>query len=213
MSAFRILVVGCLITLAFGQNSEESEVVYRIGGGVSAPQVIMRSEPEYSEEARKINHQGVVLLTAIVQPNGRVRDIQVRKPLGKGLDEQAVNAVRQWTFKPGMKDSVPVSVLIAIEVQFYLWGVPTQPELIGDAPKCASPVQCVKVRLAVKKEGTVAERSIKVNGTKSKDLQQQVKRIVMQWRFKPAMQDGNAVRSEIEIDFDLEKLATGAEAK
>jgi TonB family protein len=200
-----------LLTCVFAQQPpQESEIVYRVGGSVSAPVAIFHPEPEYSEEARNLDYQGTVLCSAVVGSDGTVREIKILKPLGKGLDEKAIEVIRKWRFKPALKDGIPVAARVTIEVAFNLWGVPTHPEFIGDPPKCGSHFECVKVRLAVKKDGTVAERSIKVSGTKSKNIQQHVKRVVMQWRFKPAMQDGSPVRSEIEMDFDLDKLAIGA---
>src|SRR5262249_49790094 len=63
--------------------------VFRVGGGVSAPQVIFNPQPEYSEQARKAKYQGVVMLSIVVQRDGTVRDVKVLQPLGLGLDEKA----------------------------------------------------------------------------------------------------------------------------
>jgi TonB family protein len=95
--------------------------VFRVGGGVSAPVVIYKPEPEYSEEARKVKHQGVVLMAVIVGPDGRPRDLRILRPLGMGLDEKALEAVRTWRFEPAKKDGVPVAVLVNIEVGFNLY--------------------------------------------------------------------------------------------
>ena len=94
--------------------------VYRIGGGVSAPQLIRRVDPEYSEEARKAKHQGTVELYVEVEPDGRAHKILVRRSLGLGLDEKAIEAVRQWTFKPALKDGKPVTVGALVTVHFRL---------------------------------------------------------------------------------------------
>lgn len=94
---------------------------YRVGGGVSAPRPIYDPEPEYSEEARKAKYQGTVVLWVIVGPDGRPRDIRVSRPLGMGLDEKAVEAVRQWRFEPARKDGQPVPVQVSIEVNFRLY--------------------------------------------------------------------------------------------
>jgi TonB family protein len=95
--------------------------VFRVGGGVSAPVVIYKPEPEYSEEARKVKHQGVVLMAVIVGPDGRPRDLRILRPLGMGLDEKALDAVKTWRFEPAKKDGVPVAVLVNIEVGFNLY--------------------------------------------------------------------------------------------
>ncbi len=94
--------------------------VYRIGGGVSKPEVISKVEPEYSEEARKAKFQGVVLLDIIVDEKGNPRDVRVARALGLGLDQKAIEAVQKWRFKPGMKDGRPVAVTARIEVNFRL---------------------------------------------------------------------------------------------
>jgi TonB family protein len=94
--------------------------VYKIGGGVSAPQATYKPEPEYSEEARKAKYQGEVWLSVIVDEKGVPQDIKVTRKLGLGLDEKAIEAVRKWRFKPGMKDGKPVAVQATIAVSFHL---------------------------------------------------------------------------------------------
>jgi TonB family protein len=94
--------------------------VLRIGGPVSAPAVAMKVDPEYSEEARLAKYSGVVILNVVVDGDGRARDIQVTKSLGMGLDEEAILAVNQWRFRPGMRDGQPVLVRATIEVNFRL---------------------------------------------------------------------------------------------
>ena len=92
----------------------------RVGGGVTAPSLLSKIEPEYSEEARATKLQGTVLVKVVVDTDGLAKDIQVLKSQGMGLDEQAVIAITQWKFKPGMKDGVPVPVLAQIEINFRL---------------------------------------------------------------------------------------------
>lgn len=95
--------------------------VFRVGGGVSAPRAIYAPDPEYSEEARKAKYQGTCVLWLIVGPDGHPRDIRVARSLGLGLDEKAVEAVKQWKFDPAMKDGKPVAVQINVEVDFRLY--------------------------------------------------------------------------------------------
>lgn len=94
--------------------------VYRIGGGVSAPALIFKVEPEYSEEARKAKFQGTVVLAVVVDEKGQPRDLKVVRPLGLGLDEKAIEAVKKWRFKPGLRNGQPVAVAATIEVNFRL---------------------------------------------------------------------------------------------
>jgi len=93
---------------------------YTIGGDVAAPILISKTEPEYSEEARKAKYSGSVLLTIVVDQNGVPRDIRVVRPLGLGLDEKAIEAVRKWKFRPGTKSGRPVAVQAQVEVSFRL---------------------------------------------------------------------------------------------
>jgi TonB family protein len=94
---------------------------FRVGGGVSAPKAIYAPDPEYSEEARKVKHMGTVVLWLVVGPDGKPRDIKVLRTLGLGLDEKAIEAVRNWRFEPAMKDNKPVAVQINVEVNFHLY--------------------------------------------------------------------------------------------
>ena len=73
---------------------------FRVGGGVSAPKAIYAPDPEYSEEARKAKYQGTCVLWLVVGPDGKPRDIKVSRTLGLGLDEKAIEAVKQWKFDP-----------------------------------------------------------------------------------------------------------------
>jgi TonB family protein len=94
--------------------------VFKVGGGVSAPAVLFKVDPEYSEEARKAKYSGTVLLSVIVDTEGHAKDVHVLKSLGMGLDEKAVEAVLKWKFKPGMKGGQAVNVRAQIEVNFRL---------------------------------------------------------------------------------------------
>jgi TonB family protein len=91
------------------------------GGGVSPPRVVFQPEPEFSEEARKAKFQGVCTLALVVGVDGRPRNIRVQSSLGMGLDEKAIEAVKNWKFEPAMKDGHPVPVAIAVEVDFHLY--------------------------------------------------------------------------------------------
>ena len=93
---------------------------YRIGGGVSAPQLLLKIEPEYSEEARKAKYQGVVVLAVVVDENGKAQQLRIVRPLGLGLDEKAIEAVQKWKFRPGQLNGKPVPVAATIEVNFRL---------------------------------------------------------------------------------------------
>lgn len=94
--------------------------IFRVSDGVSAPVLTHKTEPEYSEEARKARFQGTVVLEVVVRRDGvpEIRRV-VRNP-GFGLDEAALRAVRQWRFEPGRRGKDPVDVLILVEVNYNL---------------------------------------------------------------------------------------------
>ena len=95
--------------------------VRKIGGGVSAPQLIFQVEPEFSEEARKAKVAGNVLVTLIVDAGGHPQRVRVLRGIGMGLDEKAVEAVRQYRFKPAMEGGKPVPVEVNIDVNFQIF--------------------------------------------------------------------------------------------
>lgn len=95
--------------------------LYKIGGGVSAPVATYSPLPEFSEEARKAKVAGSVLVYLQVDENGRPTHVRVARGIGLGLDEKAVEAVRQYKFKPAMKDGHPVAVELAVEVDFKIF--------------------------------------------------------------------------------------------
>jgi TonB family protein len=104
---------------------------YHVGAGVTAPVLLYKKEPEYTEEARKARYQGTVLLYVEIDPSGKATNIRVQRSLGLGLDEKAIEAVRQWKFKPGTKDGNPVTVTANIGVNFRTLDSPPAEVLNG----------------------------------------------------------------------------------
>src|SRR5579871_5865774 len=104
-----------------GEGGGTGGGVFHVGGGVSPPRVIHQVDPEFSEEARKAKYQGTCTLGLIVGTDGRPSQIRVLSSLGMGLDEKAIEAVKNWVFEPAMKDGHPVRVEIAVEVDFHLY--------------------------------------------------------------------------------------------
>jgi protein TonB len=91
-----------------------------VGGGVSAPQLLRSVQPEFTEDARRQNYQGSVSIKLIVDSQGNPQDLRLVSHLGMGLDEKAIDAVRQYKFRPAMYQGHPVSVQIVIDVDFHL---------------------------------------------------------------------------------------------
>jgi TonB family protein len=91
-----------------------------VGGGVSAPQLIHSVEPEFTQDARRENYQGSVSIKLIVDTQGNPQNVSLASHLGMGLEEKAIEAVRQYRFKPAMYQGHPVSVQIVVDVSFHL---------------------------------------------------------------------------------------------
>lgn len=91
------------------------------GGGVSAPKLIYSVDPQFSDEARRAKYQGICVVSVIVDAQGNPQHIRVVRPLGMGLDEKAVEAVKQYRFKPAMYKGHPVPVEVDIEVNFRIY--------------------------------------------------------------------------------------------
>lgn len=90
--------------------------------GVTLPVVVHSVKPGYTAAAMDAHIEGKVLLDVVVLHDGKVGDVKVSESLDMeyGLDTQAVEAARQWLFKPGMKDGKPVAVRVTLEMQFTL---------------------------------------------------------------------------------------------
>jgi periplasmic protein TonB len=95
--------------------------LYHVGGGVSAPQLVFAPDPEFSDEARRAKYQGVCVVSLIVDAQGNPQRVQVVRHLGMGLDEKAVEAVKQYRFKPATLQGKPVPVEVNIEVNFRIY--------------------------------------------------------------------------------------------
>jgi protein TonB len=97
--------------------------VYEAGGsGISLPTLVREVKPAYTADAIKNRIQGSVLMAVVVLPDGTVGEVTVIRSLDtvSGLDAQAILAVKQWMFNPGMKDGVPVAVRVTVEMTFSL---------------------------------------------------------------------------------------------
>ena len=117
-------IAALLVVLTAASAAQEDDVVYAPGNGVSLPRVIRDVRPNYTADAMRAGVEGVVVIEAIVLPDGKVGRVKLLRSLDPdyGLDAASLNAARQWTFKPGMKDGKPVAVRITIENAFTLGG-------------------------------------------------------------------------------------------
>lgn len=93
---------------------------YRPGSGIEPPRLIREIKPDYTDEARRRNLEGEVELEIVVRRDGSVSDVRVVRGLGGGLDQRAVDAVRQWRFAPARRLGSPVDVIVEVAVEFRL---------------------------------------------------------------------------------------------
>jgi len=93
---------------------------YRPGSGITPPAIQREVKPAYTEEARRRGISGDVVLEIVVRRDGSVGDVQVIQGLGGGLDQRAVEAVRQWRFSPARRFGTPVDVIVEVAVEFTL---------------------------------------------------------------------------------------------
>ena len=114
----KILLALAFVALVGAQDS----TVYTPGNGVSLPQVTRSVQPNYTSEAMQNRIEGKVGLEAVVLADGAVGDVKVVQSLDSvyGLDKNAVEAMKQWQFKPGVRDGKPVAVRIHVEMTYTL---------------------------------------------------------------------------------------------
>ena len=95
--------------------------VMHVGKGVSEPQLIYSVDPEFSDEARRAKYQGVCIVSVIIDAQGNPQHVRVARSLGMGLDEKAIEAVKQYKFKPAYYQGHPVAVEMDVIVNFRIY--------------------------------------------------------------------------------------------
>jgi TonB family protein len=93
---------------------------YRPGSGIEPPRLLREVKADYTEDARLRRLTGDVVLEIVVRRDGTVGDVKILQGLGGGLNERAVQAVRQWRFAPARRQGAPVDVLVEVAVEFKL---------------------------------------------------------------------------------------------
>jgi len=200
MRPFAVLLLAASAALTQTAPGTPPNGVYRVGGGVAAPALIRKQEPQYSEDARRTRYQGTVLLYVEIDPEGKATNIKVQRGLGLGLDERAIEAVQSWQFKPGTKDGNPVTVMATIEINFRLlshWSIARQefnttegavkPTLRGFVypPECA-PNSAAQISLSADIDSDGHVTSARVMQSSNPALEQPAIEAVQKWIFTPA---------------------------
>lgn len=93
---------------------------YRPGSGIEPPLLLREVRASYTAEARRRAIEGDVVLEIVVRRDGVVSNVRLIRSLGAGLDEKAVEAVRQWRFAPARRQGQPVDVVVTVSVAFSL---------------------------------------------------------------------------------------------
>ena len=116
----------------------------QVRGSVTPPKAIFHPEAQFSDDARQKKIEGNCLVGLTVDARGMPQDIHLRRTLEASLDEQAIEAVRRYRFKPAMKNGLPIPVSIAVEVRFRLreietaWRAVNQSSTRGHSPQYAA---------------------------------------------------------------------------
>lgn len=93
---------------------------YRPGSGIAPPRILTEVKADYTEDARRRNIEGEVVLEIVVRRDGSVGDVKLIGGLGGGLNDRAIAAVKQWRFAPARRLGAPVDVIVEVAVEFKL---------------------------------------------------------------------------------------------
>jgi protein TonB len=91
----------------------------RVGGNIKTPTKVKDGRPVYPAIAQSARVQGVVIIEAVIGPDGHVQDAKVLRSIPL-LDQAALDAVKQWEFSPTLLNNTPVPVIMTVTVQFTL---------------------------------------------------------------------------------------------
>jgi protein TonB len=95
--------------------------IYRPGGSVTPPRVVVQVSPKYTDDALLRRIQGTVEMELVVTKDGRPANIRIIRSLDPGgLDELAIAAVERWRFEPGRLAGAPVNVLVTVMLDFLI---------------------------------------------------------------------------------------------
>lgn len=116
---------GVVQTAAFGDASAKPVPSSQPKTAEVAPktlpaQILSKPTPAYTDEARQLKVEGEVLLEVILEASGRVRVLRVVRGLGHGLDESAVHAAQQISFRPALRDGQPADSTAVLHIIFQL---------------------------------------------------------------------------------------------
>jgi TonB family protein len=103
-----------------GGGDDDPNRIYTPGNGIKQPQILDKTKPKYTEDARRNKIQGVVVVSAVFRLDGTISDLKVVRGLGYGLDEEAIKAAAKIRFVPGQRNGKSVNVRAVLEFTFSL---------------------------------------------------------------------------------------------
>ncbi|HYE26422.1 MAG TPA: energy transducer TonB [Clostridia bacterium] len=115
-----VMVACCVAAWAQSGERQQDANAVEVTDEITPPRLLEVASPEYTDEAKKKRIEGDVIVSIIVDEKGRVASAKVKKGLGYGLDENAIAAVKEWTYKPAERDGKPVAVKMDVTTNFYL---------------------------------------------------------------------------------------------
>jgi TonB family protein len=118
--ALCVVAAGTLAIRTFPLQAQDRHIHDVSEPGVSAPKVIYKVDPNYTQEARDVKIEGTVVVDLEVYPDGKAHNLKVKRTLDPGLDQRALDAISAWRFQPATKNGKPIAVKATIEINFKL---------------------------------------------------------------------------------------------
>ncbi len=122
-----------------------------VSEGMTPPRVLNSIDPSSNEYAQKYGIAGMELLRIVVDATGVPRQMAIERPIGFGLDEKAVEAIKNSRFRPAMANGQPVPVVVDLVVTFRIYSNRTKPGSVAKGSK-----QTVLAASVADTEGQVA---------------------------------------------------------
>jgi len=115
-----VALLGLSVPVISQETPKAEGAPFRVGGEISRPEILSSTRPVYTELARKARVTGTVIVEAIIDEHGDVKDARVLKGLPMGLDQAALDAITAWKFKPATRGGQPVPVYYVLTVNFLV---------------------------------------------------------------------------------------------
>ena len=195
-------------------EGQDEDKIHYVTEDITPPVKLSAVPPQYTEEAKKARVQGVAILQVVINEQGNVTKAQVLKGLPMGLSEAALEAVKQWTFEPARENGVPVSVYYNLTINFQLPAPPDRPTFdkepqiqvkiepeYTEVAKEARIQGVVILDVLVSRTGSVL--GVNVRKGLPLGLSEAATTAVYDWKFLPALKDGEAVEAMMRVNVDF----------